>query len=102
MSELKQDKTLDKMIDLGILTRNEDGIRFSLDWQKLIYKSVQTSAKKWHDDGRSGGLQIFDDIEKLVMKKFPKIDPLLEVEISYYITAISKELLLRKEKNKVE
>jgi len=87
------------MINLGIMTRNDKGIRFAPDWQKLVYKSLQVSAKKWHDAGRKGNLQTFDEIEKIVTKKFPKLDPLLEVEISYYITAISKNLLLKVKKN---
>lgn len=93
MIESKTDKTLDKMIDLGIMTSGDEGIRFSPDWQKLIYNSIQISAKKWHDAGRKGDLKTFDEIEKLIMKKFPKLDPLLEVEIAYYVTAISKDLL---------
>lgn len=100
MNEFRPDKTFDKMVDLGLLIRSNKGIRFSPDWQKLIYKSIQTSAKKWHDTGRNGGINIFDEIEKLVAKKLPKLDPLLEVEISYYITEISKDLFLKWEKKK--
>lgn len=94
------DKTLDKMIDLGIMTRDDKGIRFSPLWQKLVFKSIGVSAKKWHDAGRKGDLKTFDEIEKLVTTKFPKLDPLQEIEISYYITEISKDFLVKEVKKR--
>ena len=98
MSKTATSKVWDVMHDLGIVEAVEKGERLTQEWEKKTWDSIQKSAKKWHDAGREGSLDIFTGIEELINTEFPKLDPLVEIEVAYYITAIAKEILVKKSK----
>ena len=100
MSKTGTSKVWQRMHELGITEQVGKGERLTEKWQKKVWVSLQKSAKKWHNEGRKGNLDIFTGIEQLINKEFPKLDPLVEIEIATYVTGIAKEVLVKKSKEK--
>lgn len=79
-----------KCIELGMLQKCDNGYSITEPWQKKIYNELQSEALNWHKNGRKGNLNIYNPIERSIKKEFPDLDPLVEIELAYYLSSIAK------------
>lgn len=79
-----------KCVELGILDNVKQGVALTPKYQKLIWNEFKKDLKIWHKEGRKDNIGLFNATERVIQKQFPKLDPLLEIEIEYYVSEIAR------------